>query len=99
VERKLLIRATQLVRPGGLLVYCTCSLEPEEGEAQIEALLASNLAFERVPITAAEIGGMPDWITAQGDLRTFPYALPHPDSGPLNGGMDGFYAARLRRRA
>lgn len=88
-------RAIKLVRPGGLVVYCTCSLEPEEGERQVERILAGNPNIARVPITD-EIAGMdPTWITAGGDLRTLPLHTP----GTLleDGGMDGFFAARLRR--
>jgi 16S rRNA (cytosine967-C5)-methyltransferase len=95
LQARLLEAATKLVRPGGLLVYCTCSLEPAEGEDQVTRLLESAPDFVRVPIAPEEIGGEPDWITAAGDLRTLPFHLQRPEPGLS--GLDGFYAARLRR--
>jgi 16S rRNA (cytosine967-C5)-methyltransferase len=82
-----------LLRPGGTLVYCTCSLEPEEGEQAISALLAAEPAVRRAPIDAGEVTGLTEILTAEGDLRTLPCHLPHQD--PRLGGLDGFYAARL----
>ena len=85
-----------LVRPGGRLVYCTCSLEPEEGEQVVESALADTTELRRVPITPSEVAGLAELITEAGDLRTLPCHLPHQD--PRLGGLDGFYAARLERR-
>jgi len=87
----LLESAAAMVELGGLLVFAVCSLEREEGEEQIDAFLATHPEFARQPITADELFGHREWITADGDLRTLPCHLPEP------GGMDGFYAARLRR--
>jgi 16S rRNA (cytosine967-C5)-methyltransferase len=84
-----------LVEPGGLLIYSTCSLEPEEGPARIADFLRQRSEFARVPLAPAEIGGHPDWMTPGGDLRTLPFHSPAGGQEP--GGMDGFYAARLRR--
>jgi 16S rRNA (cytosine967-C5)-methyltransferase len=95
LQRRLLARAARLTREGGLLVYCTCSLEPEEGSAQVEAFLAEHRGFVREPVSAAEIGGLAEAVTAEGDLRTLPSMLPDPD--PAMAGLDGFFAARLRR--
>ncbi len=75
VQRPMLAHAATLVREGGTLVYSTCSLEPEEGQAQVEAFLADHRNFERVPIAAQEIGGEADWITPAGDLRTLPFHM------------------------
>lgn len=96
VQSRLIGNAAKLVRPGGLLVYCTCSLEAEEGPQLIGSFLAEvGDAFERVPISPGEAGIAPEWITPEGDLRTFPFHLPlESEAMP---GMDGFYAARLRR--
>ena len=80
-------------RPGGRLVYCTCSLEPEEGEGQAEAFLARHADFVRHRLEPAEIGGLGEAITAAGDLRTLPCHLPSPEGG--RGGLDGFFAARF----
>jgi 16S rRNA (cytosine967-C5)-methyltransferase len=80
-----------IVEPGGLLVFAVCSLEREEGEEQIEAFLRGNPAFARAPLSAAELFGHGEWISPEGDLKTLPCHLAE------HGGMDGFYAARLRR--
>jgi 16S rRNA (cytosine967-C5)-methyltransferase len=93
LQKRLLQKAVALLKPGGTLVYCTCSLEPEEGEQAIAALLADEPAVRRAPIAAGEVAGLTEILTAEGDLRTLPCHLPHPD--PRLGGLDGFYAARL----
>jgi 16S rRNA (cytosine967-C5)-methyltransferase len=95
VQRQLIDRAVALTRPGGTIVYCSCSLEPEEGEAQIAALLEREPQVRRVPISAAEVSGLPEFVTAKGELRTLPCHLL--DSDPRMAGLDGFYAARLQR--
>jgi 16S rRNA (cytosine967-C5)-methyltransferase len=93
VQSRLLQKAVALLKPKGMLVYCTCSLEPEEGEQAIAALLATESAMRRVPIEAGEVAGLAEILTADGDLRTLPSHLPHDD--PRLSGLDGFYAARL----
>jgi 16S rRNA (cytosine967-C5)-methyltransferase len=93
LQKRLLQKAVTLLRPGGMLVYCTCSLEPEEGEQAVAGLLAAESSVRRVPIEPAEVAGLTDIINADGDLRTLPCHLPHDD--PRLGGLDGFYAARL----
>jgi 16S rRNA (cytosine967-C5)-methyltransferase len=95
LQGRLLRRACAMLKPGGLLVYCTCSLEPEEGEQAISALLADAPEMRRAPIEPGELAGLAEIITADGDLRTLPCHLPHPE--PRLGGLDGFYAARLVR--
>jgi 16S rRNA (cytosine967-C5)-methyltransferase len=76
-----------------MLIYCTCSLEPQEGPQQTTKLLASGAPVRRSPITAAEIGGLAECLTPDGDLRTLPCHLGAVD------GIDGFYAARLVRQS
>ena len=90
VQARLIDKAITFLADGGLLVYATCSLQPEEGERQIEAALARHPRLVRAPIDAAEIGGLAEAITGQGDLRTLPSMWAE------RGGLDGFFAARLR---
>jgi 16S rRNA (cytosine967-C5)-methyltransferase len=91
LQDQLLDHAATLLRPGGLLVYATCSLQPEEGAARIERLLADGAPLERVPIESDEVPGLEMAITDAGELRTL------PSHWPERGGLDGFYIARLRR--
>ena len=91
IQARLLDTTPLWLKPGGVLVYCTCSLEPEEGENQIRAFLQHHPGFRRVPIGPGEIGGLGECLTPDGDLRTLPSHLGD------RGGIDGFYAARLRR--
>lgn len=93
LQARLLDHAAGLLAPGGTLVYCTCSLEPEEGEIRIAAFLKAHRDFARVPILARELGGLGELLTQDGDLRSLPCHLAD------RGGLDGFYAARLTRRA
>ncbi|WP_440636254.1 RsmB/NOP family class I SAM-dependent RNA methyltransferase [Bradyrhizobium sp. PUT101] len=93
LQQRLLRKSVSLLKPGGTLIYCTCSLEPEEGEQAVAALLATEPALRRVPIEASEVAGLDEIITADGDLRTLPCHLPNAD--PKLGGLDGFFAARL----
>ena len=88
LQATLLTRAAQWLKPGGALVYSVCSLEPEEGEAIVAAFLAANPDFRLEPPTR-----LPDFITpdAAGQLRILPGVLED------QGGLDGFFAARLVR--
>jgi 16S rRNA (cytosine967-C5)-methyltransferase len=95
MQRKLLDKAVELTKPGGTLIYCVCSLEPEEGEQQIADLLARDSRIARVPIAAGEVSGHAEFLNAAGELRTLPTHLPDPE--PRWGGLDGFFAARLKR--
>ena len=91
VQERLLSAAIEMLAPGGTLVYCTCSLEPQEGVQQVTRLLARGAPVTRRPIQAAEIGGLVECLTPDGDLRTLPSHLPQFD------GIDGFFATRLVR--
>ena len=99
LQARLLTKAIGLLKPGGRLIYCTCSLEPEEGELQIAHLLATDDRVVRSPFGKAEMVQLgPDLaraINAQGELRTLPFMLPNED--PRLQGIDGFFAARLVR--
>jgi 16S rRNA (cytosine967-C5)-methyltransferase len=88
LQARLIAAAARLLAPGGRLVFASCSLQPEEGEAQVEAALAAGLVPD--PIRAEELPGLPEAVTPAGHLRT------RPDLWPERGGMDGFFAARFR---
>lgn len=89
VQARLLDSAARRVRPGGRLVYCVCSLEPEEGERQAEAFLARHPEFRAAPARPGEGGAPQASLTPEGWLRL----LPHHRVG----GQDGFFAARFAR--
>lgn len=91
LQRDLLESASRMLRPGGTLVYCVCSLASEEGAEIVADFLQRNSNFERVPVLASEVGDHSEFVTPLGDLRTLPSFWPE------QGGLDGFYAARLRR--
>jgi 16S rRNA (cytosine967-C5)-methyltransferase len=83
LQREILERTATLVPPGGLLVYSTCSLEPEENQMQVEGFLARNPEFSREPP-----GSTPeDLLSSEGDLTILPQVH----------GIDGAFAARFRR--
>jgi 16S rRNA (cytosine967-C5)-methyltransferase len=88
-QARLLAAAARMLKPEGRLVFATCSLQPEEGEAHLARAAALGLAQD--PFTAADLPGLPEAITPEGCLRT------RPDFWPSRGGMDGFFAARFRR--
>ena len=89
VQARLLDSAAARVKPGGRLVYCVCSLEPEEGEAQAATFLKRHPEFKAVAIEPGEGGAPETSATSQGWLRILPHHLP--------GGLDGFFAARFVR--
>jgi 16S rRNA (cytosine967-C5)-methyltransferase len=95
LQRRFLGRAIDLTRSGGTIVYCSCSLEPEEGEDIVSAVLEQDVRVRRKPVTAAEFPVLAEFITPRGDLRTLPCHWPDPD--PRMQGLDGFFAARLER--
>ncbi|EAQ07695.1 RsmB/NOP family class I SAM-dependent RNA methyltransferase [Yoonia vestfoldensis] len=90
-QERLIDHALSLLRPGGRLVYCTCSLLPDEGEVQIEEALARHPGLRVEPPMMAGVD--PAWITEEGGLRL------RPDYWPDLGGMDGFYIAVLTKPA
>lgn len=93
LQKRLLQKGASLLKPGGTLIYCTCSLEPEEGEQAVASLLANDSSMRRAPVDASEVGGLSEILNADGDIRTLPSHLTHEDS--RLGGLDGFFAARL----
>lgn len=88
LQTALIDKALGFLKPGGRLVFCTCSLLAEEGEDQLAATLARHPGLSVEP--PALPGIAPDWITPQGGLRL------RPDYWAEIGGMDGFFMARLR---
>ena len=93
LQARMLAHAWGLLKPGGRLVFCTCSLLPDEGEVQVDTALAAHADMSVDQGTLALSGVDPGWITAEGGLRL------RPDYWPDLGGMDGFYIACLRKAA
>ena len=93
LQRRLLDRAVTLTKSGGTLVYCTCSLEPEENENVVAGLLAREPRMRRLTVAARDLFGRDELINKDGNLRTLPCHFPDSDSRLA--GVDGFYAARL----
>jgi len=88
-QRVMLDRAAEVVRPGGRLLYATCSSEPEENERVVEAFLRSHGDFAlRVPAPLAGVAGGEALVDAGQYLRTLPFRH----------GLDAFYAALLVRQ-
>ncbi|WP_106746108.1 RsmB/NOP family class I SAM-dependent RNA methyltransferase [Yoonia maritima] len=90
-QETMIDHALGLLKPGGRLVFCTCSLLPDEGEVQVEEALArhSDLTIDTEALNVPGIE--PEWITEEGGLRL------RPDYWPDLGGMDGFYMAVLQK--
>jgi 16S rRNA (cytosine967-C5)-methyltransferase len=88
-QSRLLENAARLLRPGGRLVFATCSLQPEEGEAHLATAAGFGLRLD--PLRPEELPGLSEALTSAGTLRT------RPDFWSGQGGMDGFFAARFIR--
>ena len=84
VQRKLLAHASQLVKPGGVIVYSTCTIEPEENEENIEDFLSTHPNFQIEDPGAY----LPDAVVSDGQYM---YTYPH------NHGTDGAFAVRLKK--
>jgi len=88
-QARLLSAAAKMTAPGGTLIYCTCSLQPEEGPEQVERFLSENKTWQRRPVTRDELPDLAEAISEKGDVRTLPHYWAK------RGGMDGFFIARL----
>ena len=91
VQACLLAAAAEMLAPDGLLVYCACSLQPQEGAHLVDSLISQGLPLRRVPLYPRDVCGCDLFLTPAGDMRTLPSAMAEW------GALDGFYAARLRR--
>ncbi|HWA20160.1 MAG TPA: RsmB/NOP family class I SAM-dependent RNA methyltransferase [Devosia sp.] len=95
LQRGFIERAALLLKPGGTLIYCVCSLEAEEGEQQAEWIGRSDLGLEPLPVTTDELSGWSAPLTPAGQVRTHSgLTLP----GGMAGRLDGFFVARFRKR-
>ncbi len=88
LQDQMLSAAVEMLAPEGILIFCTCSLQPEEGRQRIDSLLAGGAPVRHDPISAPELFDLTELVTDGGDMQT----LPH-----YQGGMDGFFASRLVR--
>jgi len=91
-QKRILENALQMLKPGGVLIYCTCSLQKEEGELQIEKIIEAGAPVSISMISPDEIGGMSELLDNQGQIRALPFNLSD------RGGVDGFFVARLIRK-
>ncbi len=87
-QQALLTRAADVVAPGGRLVYATCSSEPEENEAVVDAFLTAHPAFELLDLRDDGAGPLSPFLDARGMMRTLPFEH----------GLEAFFAAALVRR-
>ncbi len=92
LQAEMIDHAWSVLKPGGRMVFCTCSLLPDEGEVQVDEALERH-ADMRVDVDALSVAGVdPAWISSEGGLRL------RPDYWSDIGGMDGFYIAMLRKQ-
>ncbi|HTM77701.1 MAG TPA: RsmB/NOP family class I SAM-dependent RNA methyltransferase [Devosia sp.] len=94
LQRALLVNALRCLKPEGVLIYCVCSLEPAEGEKQVQWALDTLPGLDLLPISKEEMAGLEQAVLPSGLVRTHPGMRPNN----LDGGMDGFFVARFRRR-
>jgi 16S rRNA (cytosine967-C5)-methyltransferase len=90
-QAHILENAFNMLAPGGVLVYCTCSLQKGEGEYQIRRLFEDHEDAYKLPIRPEEIGGLEEPVTDEGDLRILPFHQA------ALGGMDGFFISRITK--
>lgn len=94
LQRALITNAYRCLEAGGVLIYCVCSLEPAEGEEQLDWVLNTLPGLEFLPVAPSELPDLAAAVTDRGTVRTHPGLTP----GRGAGGMDGFFVARFRRR-
>jgi len=91
LQRRLLRAAAEMVAPGGVLIFATCSLQPEEGGGHMNDFLKDHPNFSLSPLTSTDVHGLDEVISNPGVFRSLPCHFA------FEGGMDGFFAARFRR--
>ncbi len=91
LQNDLLKSAARMIAPGGVILYCVCSLQPEEGEGQIDKFLETHTEFALWPVKTDWLPGLEACVADNGTVRTLPHFLAE------QGGMDGFYMALMRR--
>lgn len=89
LQKRLMQNALDMLKPGGVLLYCTCSIQKAESEAQTEWLLAQNPRLRLSAIRPGEIAGINSMLSLKGELRALPQHWAE------HGGIDGFYAVRF----
>lgn len=103
IQRSLLKKATGLLKPGGTLIYATCSLQQEEGEEILDFIRDENLPLTLDPIAAHEVFDISDIIRNDGTIRILPHHKPFDERNedcvddPCLLGMDGFFIVRMRK--
>lgn len=90
VQSRMIDRAVEMLKPGGRLMFCTCSLLTEEGERQAK-LAEERHGLEIIPPDTSALGISPDWLREGGGLRL------RPDFWSDEGGMDGFFMILMRK--
>lgn len=96
LQKEILAQTPKILKKGGILIYCTCSISKLEGEKQIAAFLEAHPTFKIVPITSQELcetDALNEIITEEGFIRTLPQHLAN------YGGTDSFFVARLKKEA
>jgi 16S rRNA (cytosine967-C5)-methyltransferase len=91
LQHRLLAAAADMVKPGGMVLYVTCSLQPDEGPAITGQILSTDLPLVLAPITENDVHGLKETLTSDGQFRSLPHNLS------TDGGMDSFYACRFQR--
>lgn len=93
LQAQLLKASVHMIRPGGTIVYCVCSLQPEEGPDRIAAILNDCTDISIDPVSPDEVNGLANAVTGDGTVRILPSYWSE------YGGIDGFYVARLKKSA
>ena len=92
IQQGMMSAAAESVAPGGLLIFATCSLQPEEGIDHVSPFLNTHSEFQLEPLTATDVHGLLETLTTCGCFRSL------PSHRADQGGIDGFFAARFRRQ-